>query len=359
MSDIVKEKNLAYGGQALIEGILMRGQEAYAYTIKQPDGLFYKQKNDYLAIGKRIKFFGLPFIRGVAGLFENMILSIKILNKSAEIAFPEEEMKKKDETLFTKIMNVLFFAITIFFTFLIFVILPYISTNLFPVNQNDNPILFNLIAGLIRLLLFFGYIIAISFTKDVKRLFGYHGAEHKTINAYESKEQLTVENVNKHSRLHPRCGTSFVFIVFFITLIVFPLFNMFFNTQSWYNALLNYGKIGKIAQSLVHVFSHIFIGMPIVSAISYELLKLSAKYKNNFFVKIFISPGMFWQLFTTKEPDNDMIKAGILSLKMVLGEEKADTIRSINDNINFGNALNIGLMTKIFLLPINFIKNFF
>ncbi len=328
----LKEKNLAYGGQALIEGVLMRGKEAYAYTIKKPDDSFYKEKIKYTVLGKRNKFLGLPFIRGIIGFVESLLIGIKVLNKSALIAFPEEENTKKKNKATSDFAMILLFIISFAIAFIIFVIIPYFLTSLSRLNHNSNPVLYNLIAGIIRMAFFFIYLILISFLKDTKRLFGYHGAEHKTINTYEAKADLTVENVKKHPRLHPRCGTSFIFIVFIITLIIFPFFNLFFNTQTWYIAIKNL-QFGNLIQRLIQVLSHIIVGMPIVASISYELLKLSQKFEKNPIIKILISPGLFFQLFTTREPDDTMIKAAIYSLKMVLGEEKEDINRNIKDKI--------------------------
>ncbi|MCK4798034.1 MAG: DUF1385 domain-containing protein, partial [Spirochaetes bacterium] len=231
----LKEQNLAYGGMALIEGVLMRGSESYAFTVKKQDEIFYKEKSNYSSIGKRIKFLGLPFIRGVIGLFENLIIGMKVLNKSAEIAYPEEGEKISNIKMF------FMFVISFSLALLIFTGIPYFLTSLSSLSHNTNPVLYNLVAGAIRMIMFFIYLILISFLKDAKRLFGYHGAEHKTIHAYEAKKNLTVDNVKTFSRLHPRCGTSFVFIVFLITLLIFPLFNIFFNSQSWYIILQNYG----------------------------------------------------------------------------------------------------------------------
>lgn len=328
----LKENNLAYGGQALIEGVLMRGKGAYAYTIKKPDDSFYKEKINYTVLGKRIKFFGLPFIRGIIGFVESLLIGIKVLNKSALIAFPEEEDAKKKNKAASDLTMILLFIVSFAIAFVIFVGIPYLLTSLTTLNHNNNPILYNLVAGIIRMIFFFIYLILISFLKDTKRLFGYHGAEHKTIHTYESKVDLTVENVKKYSRLHPRCGTSFIFIVFIITLIIFPFFNLFFNTQSWYHAVGNL-PFGSVLQRLIHILSHIIVGMPIVAALSYELLKLSQKLEKNPIIKVLISPGLFFQLFTTREPDETMIKAAIYSLKMVLDEEKEDIIRNIKDTI--------------------------
>lgn len=339
----IKEKDLAYGGQALIEGVLMRGQSGYAFTVKKNDGDYYKEKKEYVSLGKRIKLFGLPFVRGIAGLFENMILGMKILNKSAEIAYPEEENGK-----ISSIAMFFLFFFSLLLAMSIFVGVPYFLTSLFSLSHNYNPFSYNLVSGLIRMIMFFGYLSLISLLKDTKRLFGYHGAEHKTIHAYEAKKELTVENVKEESRLHPRCGTSFVFIVFIITLFVFPFFNIFFNSQGWYTVLENYGRFGSIAQKLIHILSHILVGMPIVGSISYEILKLSGKFSKNPIIKVFIAPGLFFQLFTTRQPDDTMIKAGILSLKMILGEEKPDIKRNINDNI----SAKLNIATACFIFPI-------
>ena len=325
----LKETNLAYGGQAIIEGVLMRGKKGYAFTVKQPDDNFYKEKVDYITLGKRIKFFGYPLIRGIIGLFESLIIGIKVLNKSAVIAFPEEEKKDKNNTV-SNLTIILMLIVSFLIAFLIFGGIPYFLTSLFTLSHNENPILYNFTAGIIRMIFFFIYLILISFLKDTKRLFGYHGAEHKTINTYEANKDLTVDNVKKNTRFHPRCGTSFIFIVFIITLIVFPFINLFFNTQIWYQAIEKL-PFGLIIQRLIHIFSHLLIGMPIVAAISYELLKLSQKFEKNFIIKILISPGLFFQLFTTREPDDTMIKSAIYSLKMLLGEEEQATTRKIND----------------------------
>ena len=139
--------------------------------------------------------------------------------------------------------------------------------------------------------------------------------------AIRSYYELTTENISKQPRLHPRCGTAFIVIVFVISIFVYPFINIFYNTQEWYNHLSSFAKLGNIIQMLIHVLTQIFVGLPIVSSISYEILKISGKNANNPLVKFFISPGLLFQLFTTREPDEEMIKAAVISLKMVLGEE--------------------------------------
>lgn len=310
-----KEMNLAYGGQALIEGVLMRGQEGYAFTVRKPDSTLHKEYQACVSLGKRIKFLGLPFIRGIAGFCENLYFGMKIINRSAEIAFPEEVTdNEKGNSTFAIILTYIFaFGLAM----LLFVATPYFITSLFKLDHTVKPFLYNLVAGAIRMSFFFVYLFLISFMKDTKRLFGYHGAEHKTINAYEAGKELTIENVRTSSRLHPRCGTSFIFIVFFITIVVFPFFNIFFNQFAWYI------EAHRSLQKLIIIVSHIIVGMPIVSSVSYELLKLSAKFEKNPIVKLLVLPGLFFQLFSTREPEDGMIETAISSLKMVInkGEE--------------------------------------
>ncbi len=410
----VKEKNLAYGGQALIEGVMMRAPSNYAFTVQKPDGEFYKEKTDYVSLGKRVKVLGLPFIRGISGFFESMIIGMKILNKSADIAFPEEN-SSSNSTLST----VLTFVTAFLFGMLIFVGLPYYLTQFLSLDDYSNPLGYNLVAGVIRLVFFFIYLSLISFFKEARRLFGYHGAEHKSISTYENGAELTTENVKKYSRLHPRCGTSFIFIVFIITVIIFPFFNLYFNSQDWYLNLqpipakvstyeyennffkkiksndditfvqsiytkestgnfyifnnnleksddmrargifkkAKHNQLGSLLQKIVIILSHILVGMPIVSSISYELLKLSGKLSKNPIVKLFILPGLLVQLFTTREPDDGMIKTAILSLKMVIGTESPDTPRRISDPIESNSSTRINPAVAMLLLPLYMINS--
>lgn len=309
---IKKDMNLAYGGQALIEGVLMRSPEGYAFTVKKPDGTLYKEYQGHQSLGKKVKFFGLPFIRGIIGFCENLVLGMKVLNKSADVAFPEEgSSQKKGSNITTAFTYILAFL----FAMLLFVATPYFITSLFRLEHSQHPFLYNLVAGGIRMSFFFVYLFLISFLEDTKRLFGYHGAEHKTINAYEHGKQLTVDSVRSSSRLHPRCGTSFIFIVFIITIFIFPFFNIFFHQFQWYNLAPSF------VQKIIIILSHILFGMPIVSSLSYELLKLSAKFEKNPVVKLFVAPGLFFQLFTTREPEDKMIEIAIESLNMVIHPE--------------------------------------
>lgn len=335
-----KESNLAYGGQALIEGILMRGKYGYAFSVKKQDGTLHKEKCDYVTIGKRIKVLGLPFIRGISGFFENMAIGLKVLNKSAEIAYPEENGEKVSN--FTMFVT---FALALVISMLIFVGIPNFFTSYFGKTLvAKNALLFNVISGILRMVLFFLYLVLISFMKDTKRLFGYHGAEHKTIHSYEKDELLNVENVKKSSRLHPRCGTSFIFIVFLITLVIFPMIDSLYVYEKWFLDL------PRLIQVLIRTVLHIGIGMPLVSSVSYELLKLSGKFYKNFLVKILVAPGLFFQLFTTREPEDSMIRTGIISLNMVLGNEDVETVRNVDEEIVFTKP-NSAFSAVISIIP--------
>jgi uncharacterized protein YqhQ len=423
-NEIKKETNLAYGGQAIIEGIMMRSKDSYAVTIKKPNGDYYKEKVDYVALGKRVKILGIPFVRGIVGFIENMFFGMKILNKSAAIAFPEEgEEKVSNLALFFT------FLLAMLIAMVIFVGIPRFLPMIFKLDPNVSPFIYNTVSAISRFVIFFLYLIMISFMSDTKRLFGYHGAEHKTIHTYEAEEDLTVENVKKHSRLHPRCGTAFLFIVLLITIVVFPFFDVALIRTNWYSSMqvlpekiaetdfnnnyiskidnrkqsvfyvikymdknlnlkdkqifqsayvkntdniyvlnqnisfkeksklksilisIGYNKFAQILQNIIIILMHMLIGMPIVASISYELLKLSGKYYKNFLVKILVSPGMFFQLFTTNEPDENMIKVGIISLSMVTGKEDVGVARSANDELII-DSYKPAFVTSILLIPV-------
>ena len=360
----LKEKDLAYGGSALIEGVMMRGKGGMAFTVKKPDGSLYKEYSDKKSIGERIKPFGWVFIRGVVGFVDNMITSSKVLNKSGEIAFPEDAAKKPTiwETILSWLLMILTFAIVIVLFMVVPRMLPEVANKIFPdINSftaENYPFLYNLVSGVLRLVLFFGYVLLISLMPDMKRVFGYHGAEHKTINTYEAHEDLTVENVKKHTRLHPRCGTSFIFIVFLITLFIFPFFDVILYRMAWFKSIANV-TLGDKLQHIIVIAFHIVLGMPIVSSISYELLKLSAKFQKTWIMKIFIAPGLFFQLFTTREPEDNMIKCAILSLAMVIGDENVDTPRHVDDEITFAHKPSpvASAVTTALMLPVLFVMN--
>ena len=281
------EESLAYGGQALIEGVMMRSGETMVMCVRQPDqeiATFHLTVNN---ITKKNKLLGLPFVRGIAMLFETMYFGVKAMMQSANVALEDEEFTLWDYVLLLVmllVMNGLFIAI------------PYVMTNYLGLNG----LLFNVVESVIRLGLFMGYLFTISQWGEVARVFQYHGAEHKAINAYEGGSNMEINDVAKYPRLNPRCGTSFMF---FTVLTSIALFALIPRT----NYLLSLGY--RLAL------------IPVIAGVSYELLKLSDKYRNSALMKMLIAPGLWFQRLTTKEPTEDMLEVAVKALQEVKAQE--------------------------------------
>jgi len=270
------------GGQAVIEGVMMRNKEKFAVAVRLQNGEIKIKKEKST---KYPKLFQKFFIRGIVGMVYMLYDGFKALTWSSNQQLEEEEKITKKEIVLTIIAS-LFFAIVLF------VGVPFLSAWLI----HSEGIWFNVLDGLFRIIVFLAYLIIISIMKDVKILFKYHGAEHKTIACYEAKEELNVENAKKHSRFHPRCGTSFIFVVMIVSIILFS-----FIQGPWWVKLS-----GRI------------LLLPIISGISYELIKFSNKHSKNPIFKIFIAPGLWLQRITTKNPDEKQLEVGIAALKAVL-----------------------------------------
>lgn len=288
---------VSIGGQAVIEGVMMRGTECLATAVRKPSGKIVYKKTKI--IGKNNDFFKKPFIRGVVMLFESLVLGVKELTFSANQAGDEDESLSDKEAIFTTIFSL---ALGIG----IFIVLPSIIGGfLFP----DNKIRANLVEALVRLITFVGYIWGISFSKEVKRVFEYHGAEHKSIYAYENNMELTPENAKKFTTLHPRCGTSFLFIVMFIAIIVFSVIDFILPVPS-----------NLFYKFLLKVVLRILL-MPLIASLSYELQKYSSTHLDNPIIKLISLPGLALQRITTREPDLDELEVAIVAIKVSLGEE--------------------------------------
>ena len=270
------------GGQAVIEGVMMRNKERFAVAVRLKNGSIkvLKQKSS-----KYPKLFSYPFIRGIVGLLYALYDGIKALMWSSNQQLEEKEQLTKREIIGTIIFSLLF-AVAFF------VIVPFFSARLI----SPEGFLFHALDGLFRVVLFLGYLLLISFLKDVKTLFKYHGAEHKTIYCYENKQRLTVENVKIYSRFHPRCGTSFIFIVLLLSVFLFSLIE---------------------GSAAVKLASRILL-LPVIAGIGYELIKLSGRYSKKVLVKILISPGLWLQRITTKEPTDQQLEVGIAALNAVV-----------------------------------------
>ncbi|TJX13401.1 DUF1385 domain-containing protein [Tissierella creatinini] len=293
------------GGQALIEGVMMRGPENVAIAVRKPNQEIEVTTSKLNTLGMRHKVFRAPFLRGVVGLIESLSIGIKALMYSAE--FYEEEVDAK-QTWTQKIFKEkageveMFFtlAISILLSVGIFMVLPNVITSFLKGNMT-NSIILNLIEGAIRILIFLIYIIWVSKVDDVKRVFEYHGAEHKTIHCYENGEELTVENVKKYPIIHARCGTSFLFMVMLVSILVLSFFG-------WPNPLM---------RILIRILM-----FPVVAGISYEINKFIGRSDSRFFYWLSY-PGLMIQKYATvKEPDNEQIEVAIKSLVAVIPPDR-------------------------------------
>lgn len=291
-----KEKFSSVGGQAVIEGVMMRNADLLATAVRKPNGdIVYKKTQ----ISKsRNKLSTIPFIRGTITLFDSLVLGVKELTFSANQAEVEEEQLSQKEAVMTTVVSL---ALGIG----LFIVLPsVISSFLF----RDNKIHSNLLEAGLRLSFFVLYIFLISFSKDIQRVFQYHGAEHKSIYAYEQHLELTPENAKKFTTLHPRCGTSFLLIVMFIAIIVFTALDFILPPPTSFATKLFTKVILRV------------LFMPLIAGISYELQRYTSNHLDNWLVKLVATPGMALQKITTKEPDLQQLEVAIVAIKVVLNE---------------------------------------
>ncbi len=293
------------GGQAVIEGVMMQSGDRRSIAVRKPDGQIEIKTERIKSWIRDKNIHKIPFFRGGFILIETMISGIKSLNFSSEFFLEDEEEDAIDRFLkkiFKEKANDAIIAVSLILSLILsiglFVLIPTGIGGLFA-KIIDNHIVLNLIEGILRVTILVLYMLGVSFMSDIKRVFQYHGAEHKSIYCYENGLELTVENARKFGRLHPRCGTNFLFIVMFISIILFSFFG-------WPNPLLRVGIR--------------LICIPIVAGISYEIIKFLGKY-NNIFSKIVAYPGMMMQKITTNEPDDEQLEVAIAALKAALNEE--------------------------------------
>lgn len=320
-----KEKALhktSVGGQALIEGIMMQGPKGAAVSVRTPDGTIDTEMVNFKHAKDKFKPLGWPLIRGVVAYVESMIFGYKCLMMSAEksgledLEESEENMSKLDRWLNDHINKKVLGVLTAFasvvgilLAFLLFFYLPTIAVDF--INKLSGEILTNyraLFEGIIRMIIFVAYIALVSLMKDIKRTFMYHGAEHKTIFCYEKGCELTVENVKKQSRFHPRCGTSFIFVILIISVIISSAISV-----TWPELR---------DQTVIWIAIKVLV-LPLVTGISYEFIKYAGRH-DNIFVKILSAPGLWMQRLTTKEPDEDMIEVALASFKAVITDNPED-----------------------------------
>ncbi len=310
---MARPSELAVGGQAVIEGVMMRGKAGYAIAVRRPDGKIVIKEEKKIPWHTKYKWLGFPLIRGVSVLLEAMVVGFKALEYSANVAMDENPGEKEEEIpTLSRGHMILTFFVSFLFGIGLFVVLPNLVTQFLTYNEAGTPVLFHIIAGIIRMGIFLLYIVLISMFKDIKRVFEYHGAEHKTIHAYEAENELTVENVKQHSRFHPRCGTSFILTVMIVSIFVFALVTGVI-VQFW----PGFVAYPVWLQKLILIPVHILAMMP-VAGLSYEVNRKCAKTMDSPVTKAIITPGLWFQRLTTREPDGSQMEVGITSLKKTL-----------------------------------------
>jgi uncharacterized protein YqhQ len=282
-----EKQSLAFGGQALIEGVMMRSKKHMVLCVRKPNDEIVTNVDNLNPMTEKYRILGLPFVRGIVAMVETFFLGMKGILFSANTALSEEE-----ENLTLGYKELLVVGLGVVGIMSLFFIVPFVLVDFLGLTG----VLFNIAEALIRLSMFIIYLGLISLWGEFRRILQYHGAEHKAINAFEAGVNLEISKVKNYSRLHPRCGTSFLFIVLIISIVLFSLV-----PSSDYFLRLGYR----------------ILLIPVISSISYELLKLSGKYRNSIIMKIFTAPGLAFQLLTTKEPSDDMLEVSVKALREV------------------------------------------
>ncbi|MDD5582791.1 MAG: DUF1385 domain-containing protein [Candidatus Marinimicrobia bacterium] len=301
---ILQKSSILVGGQAVIEGVMMRVPGAYATAVRTPDKTIVTERKLFISAAKRVKGLALPVIRGIVSLFESLKIGMETLQFSVDLAMPEQE--KPTNTWRQKIYDLL----TLLFSFILalglFAILPlWFTTEVFPIEKT--AWLFNLVVGLFRVLFFLVYLLLIRQMKDVKRLFEYHGAEHKTVFAFEKGQDMCIENIRPFSTYHPRCGTSFLFITLINAIVMYAIIDSLIMTF--------YGPMSLTIRLLVHLPL-----IPLVMGVGYEVLKGMSRYMENPWVGWMAKPGLWLQHITTSQPDDSQIECALSALKAAFAD---------------------------------------
>ena len=291
-----KEPSLAFGGQAVMEGVMIRSKDHLVICVRQPNEEIVTKTEELHSISETYRFLKLPFLRGILALFETLYSGIKGIYFSANAAFGEDE---NEEEVLNPVEIAVVVAVAIGLSILLFSVTPFFLTSLLNLGGG---VLFNVAEGVVRLSFLLVYLVVISLFGDFKRIFQYHGAEHTAINAHEAGVELNIENARKYSRFHARCGTSFLLIVTLISILFFSLLP---SSSYWIR------------------LSYRVILIPVISAVSYEALKLSDRYKDSRIMKALVAPGLLLQRFTTRQPDDDMLEVAIKAVKEVESLQRA------------------------------------
>ena len=286
------------GGQAVLEGVMMRGPTAWALAVRKPDGDIAEVNRPISSALARHRWLRAPVIRGIVALGESLAIGFRALAISAQYAAPEGEEVGEDgkpvQTELTRTQLIFAFAIAIGFAIMLFKVSPALITNWLPIEGTS---WFVIVEGLIRVTIFIGYLALISLWPDLRRVFQYHAAEHKAINAYEAGDELEPETVQRHSLLHVRCGTAFLLYVMVVAIFVFA----FFGRPDWYLLILSR-----------------ILALPLIAGIAYEIIRFAGRHPDNPFLRTLLAPGLWLQRLTTREPSLDQVEVSIRALRVVL-----------------------------------------
>jgi uncharacterized protein YqhQ len=292
---------ITYGGQAVLEGVMMRSPSSWAVAIRTPEGDIAEVVHDVSSPQQRRKLWRLPVIRGVIALGESLAIGFRALAISANVASQERDEQGEIQTQISRGQIIFSFAIAIGFALMLFKVGPALLTNWLPIESTS---LFVVVEGFIRVAVFIAYILLISLLPDLRRVFQYHGAEHKTINALEAGAELTPTNVQRFSLIHPRCGTAFLLWVMVIAIFVFAL-------------------VGRPEWQWL-IASRILL-LPVIAGIAYEVIRYAGMHRSNRVLMAMLAPGLWLQRLTTREPTDDQVEVSIRALERVLEKERAET----------------------------------
>ena len=299
---LTMKPNILVGGQAVIEGVMMRVPGAYSTAVRDPDGNIKIKRNKFTSITEKSSFWSKPIFRGMASLYEAMKMGMSTLQWSADITYPEDNQ----DSMWSKSLDFITTLFSISLAILMFMVLPmWLTTTLLTIEKE--ALWFNLSSGVFRIIFFIVYLFLISKIPDVSRLFQYHGAEHKVVYNFESGKNLSIKNAQSFPTQHPRCGTSFMFIVLISAIFVFALVDTI--------VMYFFGTISLSIRLLFHLPL-----IPLVSGVGYELIKITSK-SDLLVFRVLKAPGIFLQNITTKQPDDKMIEVSITALKDAFGDE--------------------------------------
>ena len=336
---LLSKQYTSIGGQAVIEGVMMRSPNAFVVAVRLPNGKIRLRRDQWYGLSKKLNFLKKPFIRGVLVLLETMANGIVSLNYSANQAMEEEEGKKASEKIdFSTFLSI---GLSFIFGIGLFVMLPHFLTALIENNLGKawglDSFMFHAVDGVIKASIFILYIFLIGFIPDIRRVFQYHGAEHKSISTFEAGEDLIVENARKYQTFHPRCGTTFIFFLLFISIILFAGLFVFINLPE---------NLPFIARHLMAIVIKIGLTFP-VAGISYEIIKKVGSICDTKIGKIISFPGMMLQRLTTKEPDDEQLEVALASIKAVLYLEDKFNLKDAKNKIVKLEEIDLDSLSEI------------